>query len=112
MLPPRNFERRNREGNFRIRSPKHRAFVRTHLCVLFERQECQGKVDCAHVRDDSPATMGSKRSDALTVAMCRRHHSLAHSVGEEAINEEYGVNLLALAKEFAAKSPDAAVRMR
>lgn len=67
-------------------------------------------MDCAHVRDDTHATMGSKRSDALTVAMCRRHHSLAHSVGEEAINQEYGVNLLELAHEFAAKSPDPQIR--
>ena len=107
-LPPRNFEKRGRDG--RLRSPKHLAFVRQHLCVAFERGWCEGKSEAAHVRDVAPLGHGgAKPDDTFTVSMCRRHHRESEK-REGAWGKEMGLDVLALALEFAAKSPDRAIR--
>lgn len=53
--------------------------------------------------------MGIKPSDLYTVGLCRAHHREAEC-NERAFQDKYGVDLLALAFEYAAQSPDRAVR--
>lgn len=107
-LPPRNFEKRGRDR--RIRSAKHRAFVRQHLCIAWERKECDGKVECCHVKDVALEQCGSvKPGDVFTVSMCRRHHRESEK-NEAAWGADMGIDVLAIALEFAAKSPDRNIR--
>lgn len=107
-LPPRNYTKRNRDG--RLRSPRHLAFVRKHLCVAWERETCYGKVQAAHLRDLVPnGHGGGKPDDFFTVSMCWFHHQDAEK-REREWQAEYGLDLMALALEFASKSPDPRIK--
>ncbi len=107
-LPPRNFAKRGRDKG--LRSASHRLFVRVHLCIAWKRMECEGKVDCCHVRDVAPnGHGGGKPDDVFTVSMCRRHHRESEK-REAEWGREYGLDVLALALEFAEQSPDKAIR--
>lgn len=113
-LPPRNFAKRGRDG--RLRSPQHLAFVRSHLCVAWEaayragHSSCYGKVEAAHLRDLAPLGHGGpKPADLFTIALCARYHRESEK-REQAWQAERRLDLMALALEFAAKSPDPRVR--
>lgn len=110
-LPPRNFAKRGRDG--RLRSPQHLAFVRSHLCVAHDTlwpTPCYGKISAAHLRDLAPLGHGGpKPSDNWCVSMCLRHHRESEK-REQAWQAERRLDLMALALEFAAKSPDPRVR--
>lgn len=107
-LPPFNHEKRGRDA--RLRSSKHLAFVRRHLCIAWERRECEGKIEACHVRDVAPLGHGgAKPDDTYTVSMCRRHHRESEK-REGAWGAEMGIDVLALALEFAGKSPDPAIK--
>jgi hypothetical protein len=82
--------------------------VRGFNCVV---PGCEaGPIEFAHVRSSQDGGTGLKPSDAFGVSLCAEHHRLQHQIGEPAFERRFGVNLLALAAEFAAKSPDANMR--
>lgn len=118
-LPPRNFAKRNRDG--RLRSPQHLAWVRGYACVaqlslqFGNKPEnfkipCNGRIEACHLRDLAPLGHGGpKPPDAYVCPMCRAHHQESEK-RERRWQEDYGLDLMALALEFAAKSPDPRVR--
>ncbi len=108
MIPPRNYEKRSRDG--RLRSPKHRAFIRSRLCILFDRGGCEGKVECCHARSVSPEIgMGMRPSDIWCFGACRKHHRESES-REIEFGKEHGLDLRLICLEYAAQSPDHAVK--
>ena len=83
--------------------PAHRAWVRRHHCSV---PECRGyPIECAHVRCGTNGGQGLKPSDQWTLSLCRDHHAEQHQIGERAFEKRYGIDLLALAQEFARRSP-------
>lgn len=110
-LPPRSFAKRNRDG--RLRSPAHLAFVRKHLCIAWASRSaglCEGKIEACHVRDVAPLGHGgAKPDDTYTVSMCRYHHQMSEK-REGQWGQSHNLDVLALALEFAAASPDKAIR--
>ena len=48
--------------------------------------------------------MSEKSSDAMTISLCRDHHSESHR-GEKTFERKYGFDLLAKAQEFFRASP-------
>lgn len=107
-LPPLNHAKRGRDT--RLRSARHLAFIRKRLCAVWDRGLCEGPVDAAHLRQLSPEIgMGIKPSDNWTVGLCRKHHR-EQEAKEMAFQKEYGIDLLVLALEYAASSPDPAIR--
>ncbi|WP_082699626.1 DUF968 domain-containing protein [Novosphingobium barchaimii] len=103
-LPRRIPKERNRSE--RWRSQAHCTFVRSHQCCVPGCQEMP--IEVAHVRSGSDAGMGRKPSDWFTVSLCRGHHSEQHRIGEAPFGRAHGIDLHALAAEFAAASPKAA----
>lgn len=90
------------------RFPGHRAWVRGHMCAVttsYNPTPCDGDTECAHVRMGTDGGVGVKPSDWWTVSLCRVHHAEQHQIGEGAFEKRYGLNLKALAEEFARKSP-------
>ena len=84
--------------------------MRKHLCIAWARRECEGKIEVCHVRDVAPLGHGgAKPSDCYVVSMCRKHHFESEK-REDAWGKEMGLDVLALALEFAAISPDKAIR--
>ena len=49
--------------------------------------------------------MGQKPGDQWTISLCAYHHAQQHRYGEARFRDLHGIDLLALALEFAAKSP-------
>lgn len=84
------------------RSPAHRKWVRGHACSACG---ATAAIECAHVREGTDGGMGMKPSDRWTVSLCRDCHVEQHRIGEGPFERTHGINLKALAAEFAAKSP-------
>ena len=109
MLPPRNNDYSNGRDKG-LRSQVHRRFVRSRLCVAWHLGGCFGPVEAAHCRDIAPRGHGgSKPDDVWTVSMCRKHHQEAEK-RELDWSAETGIDVRAMCLEFAAASPDRAIR--
>lgn len=101
-LPNRLERERSREPNNR-ECPAHRAWVRKHHCCV---PGCLARpIECAHVRRDTDGGTGLKPSDRWVISLCRDHHIEQHQVGEVAFEMKYGIDMRALAVEFARRSP-------
>lgn len=88
--------------------PRHRAFVRKHNCST---PHCIGlPIEFAHIRTAANSGVGLKPHDAFGISWCRACHSEAHQVGHETFAKQHKMNLFALAKEFALRSPCEEVR--
>lgn len=86
----------------RLKSTAHRDWVRGHHCSV---PHCRAMpIEVAHVNRASTRGIGAKSSDALTVSLCRDHHSESHR-GEKTFERKHGINLLALAERFYRASP-------
>lgn len=85
--------------------PGHRAWVRKHRCSV---PGCVSLlIECAHIRTGTDGGVGLKPSDCWTISLCRSHHGEQHDIGEPAFETMYGLDLIALALEFARQSPHA-----
>lgn len=90
--------------------PAHRAWVRLHGCIV---PGCDRlPIECAHIRKGVPADeaggVGIKPHDRWCVSMCGGpggHHAEQHTLGEKTFASKYGLDLVALAREFARQSP-------
>ena len=88
--------------------PRHRRWVKSHGSCI---PGCDAtSIDFAHLRSASNAGTGQKPNDIFGVSLCRHHHVEQHSLGVDAFDKKYGVDLWALAAEFARRSPDAEMR--
>ena len=63
-----------------------------------------------HLRWASNAGMDQKPHDIFGVSLCRHHHIEQHSLGIDAFDRKYVIDLWALAAEFARRSPDVDMR--
>lgn len=109
-LPPRRYRQHKRDGVSEV----HRRFVRSHECVLFGNalSECDidHPIEAAHYRTAANSGAGLKPGDQWLLPFCREHHAEQHRIGQRAFEERYGISMAALAREFAAKSPDKAIQ--
>lgn len=107
MLPRRIAKPAKRAS--RWKSPAHCNFVRSHECCV---PGCTRRpIEVAHVRIKSGAGMGQKPDDWDTISLCGGvdgHHAEQHLIGETSFERRHGIDMAALASEFAAASPKAA----
>jgi hypothetical protein len=83
--------------------PRHRRWVKAHGCCV---PNCQcPSVDFAHLRSAANAGKDQRPHDIFGVSLCRSHHEEQHRIGADAFDKKYGIDLWALAAEFARKSP-------
>ena len=88
--------------------PRHRAWVRRHACVV---PNCQViPVQFAHIRSAANSGKSLKPADWYGVSMCWEHHREQHQIGQPAFERRYGLDLFALAAEFAQRSADLPMR--
>lgn len=81
----------------------HRAWVRRHHCCV---PGCRSRpIECAHVRSGTDGGVGLKPSDKWVISLCAAHHLEQHHIGERAFEAEHGIDMKALAEEFARRSP-------
>lgn len=86
----------------RLRSTAHRDWVRKHHCSV---PGChQMPIEVAHVGKANNHGIGKKASDAFTLSLCRDHHQESHR-GDKTFQKKYGLDLMALAREFYFRSP-------
>lgn len=102
VLLPRPIAR-NKARRVLLACPAHRAWVRRHHCCV---PGCQAvPIECAHVRSDTDGGMGLKPSDKWVVSLCAAHHRQQHQIGERGFEAKHRIDLKALAREFARRSP-------
>ncbi|NTZ42131.1 DUF968 domain-containing protein [Altererythrobacter sp. SALINAS58] len=106
---PRRLERSRRRNPARC-CPAHRAWVRHHRCSVTNCEQLP--IECSHVRKGTDGGQGLKPSDRWTVSLCREHHAEQHRIGERAFEKRHGLDLYALAQEFAKKSPHSSKLLR
>ena len=87
--------------------PSHRAWVRKHFCAV---PGCPSdRIEAAHVRKNLPAGeqggTGIKPHDKWCIPLCFGHHAEQHLFGELTFAGKYGLDLVALAMQFAKESP-------
>jgi deoxycytidylate deaminase len=82
--------------------PRHRRFVKSHVCCVCGYE----KTDFAHVK-----TRGSGGGDETGVPLCRACHAEQHTIGIETFQRRHGIDLVALAEEFVQHTPDIAMKM-
>jgi hypothetical protein len=88
--------------------PRHRRWVKSHGCCV---TDCWAmSVDFAHLRSAANAGKNQKPHDIFGVSLCRLHHDEQHHLGAVAFGRKYGIDLWALAAEFARRSPDRKMR--
>ena len=109
MLPARKKKIREIKPE-KDRFPGHRKWIRGFHCVvsLSEAEPetpCDLVVTCAHVDHAGGKGMGKKVADWHTVPLCFGHHQEYHQKGARTCEKKYGLDLVALAEEFAKKSP-------
>lgn len=81
----------------------HRTWVKRHYCSV---PGCRRTpIECAHVRRGTDGATGMKPSDRWVISLCSAHHREQHTLGERSFEAEYGIDLVALAGEFARRSP-------
>lgn len=102
MLPQRRKHNSTRAKE-KNRFPSHCAWVRGFGCSVPGCEELP--IEAAHVRVGTGGGMGIKPHDKWVIALCRDHHSEQHRLGEPSFERKHGINMKALAEEFAAKSP-------
>ena len=98
MLPKRNTKTRRRHT-----CQSHLKWVRGHRCCV---PGCDKKpIEAAHVRSGTGGGMGMKPHDRWVISLCSTHHHEQHSIGERPFEKRYGIDMKALAIEFASRSP-------
>jgi hypothetical protein len=109
LLPKRRLrERSGIERAPRRIWPRHRRFVKSHACCV---PGCAGEpIEFAHIRSAANAGTSVRPFDWFGVSLCKRHHREQHDRGVETFMATYLIDLWALAAEFAARSPDLAMR--
>lgn len=94
----------------RIRSPAHLSWVRDHECCV---SGCHNRpIEAAHIRSGTDGGTGMKPGDDWAISLCSAHHREQHQVGEVRFAQKHNLDLLALAREFAAKSQHRAKLVR
>jgi hypothetical protein len=110
MLLPRRLKRPklNVQAPLRKIWPRHRRWVRSHSCCVPDCAVFQ--VEFAHLRSAANSGTGLKPHDIFGVSLCCAHHDEQHWLGVDAFDRKHGIDLWALAAEFARRSPDTEMR--
>jgi hypothetical protein len=99
---PQRLANRQRRTDERV-CASHRAWVRRHYCSV---PGCQRTpIECAHVRSAGDGGMGMKPSDKWAISLCDLHHREQHRIGEREFERRHAIDLVAIAREFARRSP-------
>lgn len=110
MLPQRRKSARSGIARAPKRDwPRHERWVRGHECCA-ANANCAGTIEFCHVRLGGKAGTGIKPPSWQGISLCGFHHQLQHQVGHKAFDKVHGIDSLALAAEFARRSPDTAMR--
>lgn len=78
---------RQHEGK---RAPAYLQWLRGRPCAV-ANDDCDGRMEAAHVRIGTGGGMGVKPSDWFCLPMCEYHHSQQHRVGEASFARMHGI---------------------
>lgn len=87
-----------------IRSRAHLQWVRGHVCAI-DSDQCEGKVEAAHVRIGTDGGMGVKPSDTYAIPLCHFHHDQQHRLGERSFEAQHKISMLRIAEDLVRRSP-------
>lgn len=85
--------------------PSHESWVRGFQCSIFGKHECEGRIECCHVRIGTEGGTGIKPHSRWTIPLCSRAHRLQHQMGETSFSAKFGIDMKAIAERLARVSP-------
>lgn len=103
MLPRRH--KNSGKAKLSREFPSHKRWVRGFACACFRHDNCEGKIEAAHVDYAGGKGMGLKVADYHIAPLCAAHHAESHRIGIHTFEARYGVSLLAEAEKLAKVSP-------
>ncbi len=109
VLPPRRKPKPSGiERGPRREWPRHRKWLRGFACCV---PGCIDRdTEVAHIRSAANAGTGLKPADWSALPYCRAHHAESHRIGQDSFDSKYRLDSAALARQFAAQSPDKDMR--
>lgn len=57
------------------------------------------------MRSGTGGGLGMKPDDSWCISLCNAHHIEQHNIGERSFEKKHGIDMKALAQEFARRSP-------
>lgn len=93
--------------------PRHDAFIRRHTCIVTLSKlhdDCRGPICSCHYRTAANSGTAIKPASWWTWPGCDRHHTEQHTIGQDAFEKKYGLDLSELCREFARLSTDQAMK--
>lgn len=105
MLAKRKRPKMGLREESRIRSASHLQYVRSFVCCIMDRHECEGRIEAHHVRSGTDGGASIKPSDEYAVPLCSVAHRTLHDVGEITFQARFGVDLLAVSAKLWRTSP-------
>lgn len=104
-LPKRRAKvRMNVHPSEMVRSDGHLKWIRGHICCL-DSDNCDGKIQAAHVRFGNDGGVGMKPGDNFTLPLCAEHHAAQHRIGEPSFWQQAKMDPHAIAKALWDQSP-------
>jgi hypothetical protein len=106
---PKRIKHNSRRAHVAREYPGHRAWVRGHGCCV---PGCQPdpadpltqSIEAAHVRRNTDGGTSLKPHDKWCISLCAKHHREQHQA-DLTFEARYGIDMRALAVEFASRSP-------
>lgn len=107
MLKRRKKEKMGLRKAPQIRCPSHLAWVRGHECAVLATagHACNWKIEAAHVRRGTDGGTAVKPGDEWAIPLCSLAHAEQHRIGEAAFERKYGIDMKAIARDLARRSP-------
>lgn len=72
-------------------APQFLQWLRGRECAAAHLDDCEGKIEAAHVDHAGGKGVGTKVADRHAIPLCSRHHRLQHSRGWRTFEREYGI---------------------
>lgn len=88
-------------------APQFLQWLRGRECFvgLTSPNECEGKMEAAHVDHAGGKGMGTKVADRHAIPLCCGHHRLQHRIGWRSFEGRYMFGAVGIAEQYWAKWP-------
>lgn len=80
------------------RAPGYLQWLRGRKCLVDE--ECNDRIEAAHVDYGGDKGMGTKPSDKWAVPLCAHHHRQQHTIGIRSFEAMHKLDLIEAAKSY------------
>lgn len=104
MLKPSAFKSRHKNAPRPAEksAPRYLQWLRGRSCFigLSSPEECEGRIEAAHVDHAGGKGMGTKVADQHAIPLCSGHHGKQHRIGWRSFEEAYVFGAVGVAAHY------------